>query len=155
MKDVEATPDSQLIALAAGYRESLRHAVYLIRSLDADGELTTAQVSTLNMLADGALRIGDIARRGGIKVPSATEQVIRLETAGLVQRRQDPNDARGVLVQLTARGTGELAAANGRRNEILAERLARLSAEDRVALAAAVPVIERLNSVISKNKDNQ
>ncbi|MBT1001170.1 MarR family transcriptional regulator [Paenarthrobacter sp. DKR-5] len=148
MEPVQGASQKELVALAAKYRESLRHAVYLTRSLDAEGDLTTAQVSTLNMLAEAPLRIGGIARRSGIKVPSATEQVIRLEAAGLVLRRPDPDDARGVLVQLTERGAQELAAANQRRNAILAERLAALSPDDRTVLEAAVPVIDRLNSLI-------
>jgi DNA-binding MarR family transcriptional regulator len=135
----------ELLDLAARYRESLRHAVYLIRSLDADGELSTAQVSTLNMVAEGPARVSDIARNSGVKVPSATEQIIRLEAAGLVSRGQDQHDARVVLVTLTAAGRDAVAVANNRRNALLANQLATLTRTDREAIAAAVPAMDKLN----------
>lgn len=135
----------ELRSLAARYRESLRHAVYLIRSLDADGELSTAQVSTLNMVADGPARVSDIARNGGVKVPSATEQIIRLEAAGLVARGQDDRDARVVLVSLTAAGREAVATANDRRNALLAGQLATLEEADREAIARAIPAMDKLN----------
>ncbi|MDQ6753287.1 MAG: winged helix DNA-binding protein [Actinomycetota bacterium] len=135
----------ELRTLAARYRESLRHAVYLIRSLDADGELSTAQVSTLNMVAAGPARVSDIARNGGVKVPSATEQIIRLEAAGLLARGQDDRDARVVLVSLTAAGREALTTANDRRNALLAGQLATLEEADREAIARAIPAMDKLN----------
>ncbi len=135
----------ELRSLAARYRESLRHAVYLIRSLDADGELSTAQVSTLNMVADGPARVSDIARNGGVKVPSATEQIIRLEAAGLLSRGQDARDARVVLVSVTVAGREAVATANDRRNALLAGHLATLTEADREAIARAIPAMDKLN----------
>lgn len=142
--------EDALLELAGRYRESLRHAVYLIRSLDAEGELSTAQVSTLNMVADGPARVTDIARNSGIRVPSATEQVIRLETAGLVTRGPDAHDARVVLVSLTPNGRNVLTEANRRRNSILAAQFAGLSAADREAITTAIPALDRLSSALSK-----
>lgn len=141
--------DDALIELAARYRESLRHAVYLIRSLDAEGELSTAQVSTLNMIADGPARVSDIARNSGVKVPSATEQIIRLEAAGLVARGQDSRDARVVLVSLTAAGRSAVDAANRRRNALLAGQLAKLTDADRDMIARAIPAMDKLNLALS------
>ncbi len=135
----------ELRSLAARYRESLRHAVYLIRSLDADGELSTAQVSTLNMVADGPARVSDIARNGGVKVPSATQQIIRLEAAGLLSRGQDARDARVVLVSVTVAGREAVATANDRRNALLAGHLATLTEADREAIARAIPAMDKLN----------
>lgn len=137
--------ENELRNLAARYRESLRHAVYLIRSLDADGELSTAQVSTLNMVADGPARVSDIARNAGVKVPSATEQIIRLEAAGLLARGQDDRDARVVLVSLTAAGREAVTTANDRRNALLAGQLATLEEADREAIARAIPAMDKLN----------
>jgi DNA-binding MarR family transcriptional regulator len=139
----------ELRSLAARYRESLRHAVYLIRSLDADGELSTAQVSTLNMVADGPARVSAIARNAGVKVPSATEQIIRLEAAGLLARGQDDRDARVVLVSLTAAGREAVTTANDRRNALLAGQLATLEEADREAIARAIPAMDKLNRSLS------
>ena len=104
--------DDALQALASDFREALRHSVYLVRRLDSDGELSAAQLSTLKMLLDDGVRVGEIARNLGVRVPSATEQIIKLEKAGLARREPDPNDSRAVRVVLTAEGRAAVAAAN-------------------------------------------
>ncbi|NVM93369.1 MarR family winged helix-turn-helix transcriptional regulator [Arthrobacter wenxiniae] len=134
--------------LAGRYRDILRQAVYLLRSIDAEGELSTSQVSTLNMLASQPLRVGAVARFAGIRVPSATEQVIKLESAGLVQRTPDDSDARAVLVRLTEDGRKALAQANKRRNADVAAALATLSEEERGAVKNALPAIGKLNAAL-------
>lgn len=53
--------------------------------------------------ADG-LRIGDLAARLRVEPPTVTKMLRRLENCGLVERRQDPGDARSVRVYLTEQG---------------------------------------------------
>ncbi|QDW31144.1 MarR family transcriptional regulator [Arthrobacter sp. KBS0702] len=146
-------PDAGLIALAGDFREALRHSIYLVRRLDADGELSAAQLSTLKMLLDssggtaeaGGVRVGEIARNLGVKVPSATEQIIKLERAGLVRREADPADSRAVRVHLTREGHAAVDSANQRRNAVMAAILGSLTDADRKALAAVIPVIGKIN----------
>ena len=138
--------DPGLLALAQDFREALRHSIYLVRRLDADGELSAAQLSTLKMLLDDGVRVGEIARNLGVKVPSATEQVIKLERAGLARREADPDDSRAVRVVLTTEGRAAVDSANERRNAVMAGILAALTEDDRKALAAALPVIDKINS---------
>ena len=145
--------DPGLLALAEDFREALRHSIYLVRRLDADGELSAAQLSMLKMLLDagpaaGGVRVGEIARNLGVKVPSATEQIIKLERAGLARREPDPNDSRAVRVTLTEAGLAAVATANERRNAVMAGILSSLSDDDRAALAAALPVIGRINATL-------
>ena len=134
--------------LAQDFREALRHSVYLVRRLDADGELSAAQLSTLKMLLDDGVRVGEIARNLGVRVPSATEQIIKLERAGLARREADPDDSRAVRVVLTPEGRDAVESANRRRNAVMAGILESLTDDDRRALAAALPVIEKINSTI-------
>ena len=138
--------ENKLQGLAAGFREALRHSVYLVRRLDADGDLSAAQLSTLKMLLDDGVRVGEIARNLGVRVPSATEQIIKLERAGLARREPDPADSRAVRVILTAEGRAAVESANQRRNAVMAELLGELTEEDREALAAALPVIDKINA---------
>ena len=138
--------DPQLEELAGGFREALRHSVYLVRRLDADGELSAAQLSTLKMLLDEGQRVGEIARNLGVRVPSATEQIIKLERAGLARREPDPNDSRAVRVILTPEGRDAVDSANRRRNQVMAGILSTLSDQDRKALADALPVIDKINA---------
>lgn len=140
--------DDTLLALSGSFREALRHSVYLVRRLDATGELSTAQLSTLKMLLDDGVRVGEIARNLGVRVPSATEQVIKLERAGLAQREPDPHDSRAVRVLLTAEGRAAVAAANESRNAVMAGILSSLSDADRATLAAALPVIDKINATL-------
>lgn len=137
------------LELAARYREILRQALYVVRSIDSDGELSTAQTSTLNMLVAAPLRIGIIARNAGIRVPSATEQVTKLAVAGWVERVPSHTDARAVEVRLTEAGRAALAAANLRRNRAMARAFESLSPEERQAISLAIPAIEKLNIVLS------
>lgn len=139
----------ELENLAHRYREILRQGVYLLRSIDTDGELSSSQVSTLNMLAAGPLRMGVIARNAGIRVPSATEQVIKLESLALVERIADESDARVVLVGLTAAGRSVLNAANARRNAIVATALKTLDANELRAVGNAIPAIAKLNEALA------
>ncbi len=160
-----ALPDAGLLALAGDFREALRHSIYLVRRLDADGELSAAQLSTLKMLLDSSggpdssggseggaensgVRVGEIARNLGVKVPSATEQIIKLERAGLVRREADPADSRAVRVKLTRGGHAAVESANARRNAVMAGILGSLTDTERRALAAAVPVIGKINETL-------
>jgi DNA-binding MarR family transcriptional regulator len=145
---MESRKAPELQKLAQDFREALRHSVYLVRRLDADGELSAAQLSTLKMLLVDGVRVGEIARNLGVRVPSATEQVIKLERAGLARREADPDDSRAVRVVLTAQGRVAVESANQRRNAVMAVILESLTDDDRHALAAALPVIEKINSTL-------
>lgn len=142
--------NEELQALAGDFRDALRHSVYLVRRLDADGELSAAQLSTLKMLLDDGVRVGEIARNLGVRVPSATEQIIKLERAGLARREPDPHDSRAVLVVLTAAGRAAVDSANARRNAVMAGILSSLTEQDRQALAAALPVIGKINASLQQ-----
>jgi DNA-binding MarR family transcriptional regulator len=141
-------PGAALHTLAQDFRDALRHSVYLVRRLDADGELSAAQLSTLKMLLDDGIRVGEIARNLGVKVPSATEQVIKLEKAGLARRQADPDDSRAVRVVLTPEGRSAVESADKRRNDVMAGILVALSEPERRALAAALPVLEKINTTL-------
>ena len=142
------TNDAQLQELASGFREALRHSIYLVRRLDADGELSAAQLSTLKMMLGEGQRVGEIARNLGVRVPSATEQIIKLERAGLARREPDPADSRAVRVILTEEGRAAVDSANKRRNQVMADILSTLTDQDRKALAEALPVIDKINTFL-------
>lgn len=117
--------------------------------MDAEGELSTRNLSTMNMIAREPMRVSAIARYAGIRVPSATEQVIKLEAAGLVERLGDESDARVVLVALTDAGRRRLDESNKQRNNNMAKALATLSADERRAIADAIPAIAKLNQALT------
>jgi DNA-binding MarR family transcriptional regulator len=92
----------------------------------ARGPLHRGMASVLATLGDGPQTIGGLAERETIAQPTLTRMVERLESEGLVQRRRLEHDRRVVIVELTERGTAELAALRDRYLAVLRERLAGL-----------------------------
>lgn len=78
--------------------------------------MTVAQAATLEALADGGLRLGEIGRRLGIAPSTLSRNLDRLEDRGLVARGPDPDDRRALRAELTREG--QLAAASVRGQEI-------------------------------------
>ncbi|HXW32867.1 MAG TPA: MarR family transcriptional regulator [Acidimicrobiales bacterium] len=70
--------------------------------------LTMAQSRILRLVADGPLRMADIAGRMDVVPRTVTPMVDGLAEAGLVDRRADPDDRRSLLVALTPAGRGLL-----------------------------------------------
>ncbi len=141
-------PGDALIDLAQEFRNALRQSVFVLRRLDAHAELSSAQLSVLKIALDGGARVGEIARDLGVKVPSATEQIIRLERAGLLRREADPDDSRAVRVLATAEGRAAVDLADRRRNEHIAAILATLDQDERDAIQTALPVFHKINSSV-------
>lgn len=93
--------ESLLVQIARHY--SLRDP--LLGSFERIG-LTGAQLHSLMWLGhDGALTMGDLARRCGITEKTITGVVDRLERSGLSRRERDDKDRRIVRVCITASGT--------------------------------------------------
>lgn len=67
--------------------------------------LTVAQAAALEALqAEGPLRLGALGRRLGITPSTLSRNLLRLESAGLVERKADASDARSARVGLTPSG---------------------------------------------------
>jgi DNA-binding MarR family transcriptional regulator len=66
--------------------------------------VTFGQGRLLRLLADGPLRMAEIATRMDVVPRSATDMVDALQRAGLAGRTPDPGDRRSVLVELTGAG---------------------------------------------------
>lgn len=142
----------ELAALAVAFRDALRHGVFVARRLDEVSALPAAQLSVLNMAEGEGLRMGAIARNLGVKVPTATEQVARLERAGLLERRADPHDARAVVVRRTPAGDVAAEEANARRTDLMAAAIAALTDDELAALAAALPVMDKINQHLTETE---
>jgi len=130
------------LELARTFREALRQAVYVTRRLDVgETELTGSQLSLLTLLSDGGARVSDIARNLGVRAPTATEQITRLEGRGYVRRESDPEDSRAVVVRLTDDGWDAVTRVNLRRNRAVAAVIEGMEPRERAALESAIPVL--------------
>src|SRR5438552_10337446 len=104
--------------------------------------LSFTTLSVLHTLSrKGPMRLTELTATEQMTQPTITQMVRRLEDDGLVERRADPRDGRVVLVQLTPHGAQIVEARRAARVQQLTSLLDRLSAEERGAIAAAVPAL--------------
>lgn len=123
----------------------LERLVTVVRRLPAPGDLSLATAATLNTLSRfGPARLGELARRENITQPGMTQLVVRLERAGLAERRVDPADGRATVVAITAAGEDLLDGRRRARAEQITTYVDVLPAADRRRLAAALPALAEL-----------
>ncbi len=108
------------------------------------GGLSRTQLSVLATLRDGPRRVTELAESERVAQPSMTALVSRLERAGWVTRGADPSDGRVVNVAITPAGIETLDRHTAARAAALAKRLEALAPEERDALAAALPALDKL-----------
>lgn len=114
--------------------------------------LPWAQARLLGTIDDrGQARISDLAELDHCSQPTMTTQVRRLESAGLVARTPDPDDARAVRIHITETGSDVLAQVRADRAKVIDPRIEGLSQGDRDTLRAAMDVLRRLIDDISAN----
>ncbi|MFF5260697.1 MarR family winged helix-turn-helix transcriptional regulator [Actinomadura viridis] len=130
--------------LAEELNRRLREVVLMLRRASADLPVTSQQGTVLASLEHGPMRMSALADEHGVRLPTMTAQIDRLVRDGLVARGRDAADARVVTVRLTARGRERLRDTRARCVAFLAGRLALLTHDQRVALAAALPALDVL-----------
>ena len=127
-------------------------AIRLLRGVRKEDEATgvgPARLSALSVLVfAGPMRLTELARIEQVKPPTMTKIVAGLETAGLVKRDGDADDARAVRIEATARGRTLLQKGRRRRVDRLASALERLDSAELEILARAAAIIERVASAI-------
>jgi DNA-binding MarR family transcriptional regulator len=110
--------------------------------------LTPTQLAALATVGRaGPMRLGDLAAAEGIAPSTLTRLVTALEDSGYVRRHADPTDARASTLAITPRGNEALERIRTENNRVLAASLAMLTADQRSALASALPVLEQLAEV--------
>ncbi|MEA2192009.1 MAG: hypothetical protein QOI73_2130 [Solirubrobacteraceae bacterium] len=119
----------------------------LIRRLRAERRgLSLSQVTVLGRLdRHGSAGISDLAAAERVRPQSMAGTVAALQDAGLVDRSPDPRDGRRSLIGLTAAGREALLEDRRRREDWLADAIARdLSDAERRVLREATALLARL-----------
>jgi DNA-binding MarR family transcriptional regulator len=118
----------------------------LIRRLRAEQQsFSISQGAVLGRLdREGPSSVSDLAAAERVRPQSMAQTVADLESAGMVDRRPDPDDRRRALVSLTEAGIEALLASRREREGWLAGEIEKLSAEDRRTLARAVELIDAI-----------
>ncbi len=112
---------------------------YLASQLD----LSSPQYNIVMIIAQyqgaAGISVSDVAQHLHVTTAFITSEVGKLEQAGLVEKRQNPNDGRGVLLRLTAVGEARVMQIGPKRLLINDQLFRCLSGEDfrRLAQAAA------------------
>jgi DNA-binding MarR family transcriptional regulator len=140
---------TQLPTQSATSAARLRMAlVRLARTLRRHGDprLTPTQISALATVEEyGPMRISTLASHESMGAPAATRAVASLEELRLFERKDDPDDKRACLVDLSDLGRTVLGDLWNERTIGLSSRLDRLSAKERAAIDAALPALEKLS----------
>ncbi len=131
-------------ALAGRLRMAMVRLGRQLRRQDPPGPSITLYSALATIAAQGELSIGDLAEAERLPSSAATRLADKLEEAGLVERRRNPADRRGVNLTVTAGGQALLDDHREQGNIWLARRLAGLSRSQRATLAEALGVLEAL-----------
>jgi DNA-binding MarR family transcriptional regulator len=124
---------------------ALRRFLVLGQAMRRDAEtlpVSVAQSAVLARLRDEPKTVGELAAAEGVRAPSMTQIINRMEEAGWVTRSAGP--VRGRSVQITEAGVAVALAVRKERTARLAKRFDGLSAGDLAALEAALPVLDRM-----------
>lgn len=108
--------------------------------------LSDTQLAALAALEHhGSMTQGGLAEHEKVQPPSMTRVIATLENRGLVSRAPHPTDRRQVVLTITDHGRELVRQSRRLREAWLARRLAELSPEERAALRASAPVLEKLS----------
>lgn len=131
--------------LASALRISVMRLARRLRAERAETGLSLTQLSTLAALErHGPSTPGGLADLEKVQPPSMTRVLAGLEERGLVLRHPHPTDRRQVVVAATPAARALLRADRRRREEWLSRQLAQLTHEERDALRAVAPLLDRL-----------
>jgi DNA-binding MarR family transcriptional regulator len=132
------------VEVAGRLRLSTTRLARILRQQDQLGLTPTLTAALATIGREGPLTLGELAAREQVSPPTITRVVGKLEDAGLVRRRPDPNDGQVSRVELSPAGRRQLDTGRTRRTAWLATRLRELPPEDLARLHEAAAVLERL-----------
>lgn len=134
--------------LASALRVSLTRLNRRLRRQAAGHSLTPTQLATLAAVErHPGVTPGELAEHEKMQPPSMTRVISVLVERGLVERTPHPTDRRQVTVTCTEAGVELLRRERRMKEAWLAQRLKELSPEEREALRAAAPVLEKLSQM--------
>ncbi len=145
MTSASRTVSASTAELASVLRPALLRLTRILRNQRADTSVTLTHISALGTLRkSGPMSAGDLAACERVQPPSMTKVLATLEQRGLVRREQHPSDRRSAIIAITDAGQELLDSERRRRDAWLTQQLARLSPDERAALRAVIPILDKL-----------
>ena len=127
----------------------VQHLGRRLREIDARAGLTPARYSVLATLRfDGSKNIGELAVDERVKPPSMTRLVRDMRRDGLISVSPDPDDGRGVLVEMTPAATRLFDSIRAEKIALVADYLATLPLDIRNVIRRAFAALEDLSEPI-------
>lgn len=115
-----------------------------VRIADTESGLSAPKLSALSVLTFGGPQsLSSLARTEQVRPPTMSKLVTDLEAEGLVAKRTDRDDKRGVRIEVTPKGRALMEEGRRRRLVVLRKGFANLSATELGTLAAAADIILR------------
>ncbi len=128
--------------VAAGLNSVSIHLVRRARIADASLGVPPGQLSALSVLVFGGDRtIAQLADAEQVTSPTMTRIVDGLERAGLAERHNHPDDGRATIVRASRKGRRVMERGRRQRIDLLSGLLARLDADELLAVARAVEAL--------------
>lgn len=112
---------------------------------DWPDDVTPSRLSALATIAGGEpLAVSELAKRMAVSTPTASHIVDALNKLGYIDRLPDPHDRRICRLTTSEAGDELLEELSRRTTGLLADRIHKLSPDQRIALEAALPALEAL-----------
>jgi DNA-binding MarR family transcriptional regulator len=112
---------------------------------EAGQDLSPSLTSALASIdSRGPLTPSELAALERVQRPTATRLLARLAELGLVERAADPADRRSALISASPEGRALLRRVRTRKNQYLAQRLAKLDPAEVASLERAAAILERV-----------
>src|SRR6188508_1737993 len=102
----------------------------------SDHAIELTQWATLRRISRSPCTMSELARHKGVGLPTMSKSIEMLVRKGWVERWVDRTDRRQTLVRLTADGRRVLADSRAHLEELLEQRLSKLTHGERTAVAA-------------------
>jgi DNA-binding MarR family transcriptional regulator len=116
-----------------------------VRVADDETGLSAPKLSALSVLVfAGPRSLGALARAEQVTAATMSKLISDLEAEGLVAKRTDTNDRRGLRIDVTTKGRALLMEGRKRRLALLGTRVAKLTSAERSKLADAAAVMLRI-----------
>jgi DNA-binding MarR family transcriptional regulator len=132
-------------ALAGQVRDAITRFNRRMRQARPVGEITMSQFSALQSLdSAGALTPRELADIERVQPPTLTRIVAHLEEKGLIARTPHPTDGRQVILAPSESGRALIEEFRRSREQWLAQRLAKLTADERDVLQRAAEILYRI-----------
>jgi DNA-binding MarR family transcriptional regulator len=134
-----------------GVTAALRRLIRRRLREESPPRLRPTQVELLIVLArQPGMSVAAVARELHLAENSVSTLVNQLAGAGMLHRRTDPDDRRAARLELTPAARRHLTEWRDRRARLVGARLGDLSGEDRTAIAAALPALNRLLALLQE-----